>query len=135
MLRTGFHYNVEAHVQISGLDLAILADCARRHYDGRCRKAFERGGFGYGWMIEFLVANESLIDLDLSNITPELGARTHDFYVTFTHLDTCGKILEAAGFAVSQTNLIEKGGQLMLKVFETMREMSDESCRLNKKTG
>lgn len=135
MIRTGFHYRVEAVVDFTGHDLAVMAMLASRHYDGVCKKTFACGGFGYGWLMHFLAATEddslSLVDLDPNSLTPELAARTLEVVVTSREIDTLRKILEAAQFSPLSDEHTAVAAKLMMGFGQVFREMNDESRRLH----
>lgn len=138
MNRTGFHYRVEAVVEFTGRDLAVLDFLSQQHYDGRCKSTFRVGGFGYGWLMTFLhdTGDESLslLDLDIEKLAPELAARKLEVVVTGSQVDHLRKVIEAAEFTprsmLSQENLIV-ASKLMMDLGMVFREMNDESRRLH----
>lgn len=136
MIRTGFHYRVEAEVTFTGFDLAVMFELSRAHYDGRCQATFQQGGFGYGWLMQFLcdrVKNDSfsLIDLALKNINEDLRGLKFDVTVTSSEIDRLRKIIEAAEYTPLADEHMQVAAKLMVGLGEIFREMNDESRRLH----
>ncbi len=135
MIRTGFHYRVEAVVEFTGHDLAVMAALASRHYDHTCKKVFQVGGFGYGWLMTFLYdtgdTSLSLIDFDLANLTPYFAARKFEVVVTGSQIDLLRKVIEAAQFSPLSDEHVAVAAKLMTGFGQVFREMNDESRRLH----
>lgn len=135
MIRTGFHYRVEGVVEFTGLDLSVLSSLSASHYDGRCKAVFSSGGFGHGWLMQFLYdAGDtalSLLDIDLANLTPELAARKVEAVVTGSQVDLLCKVLEAAQFVPLSDEHRVVAAELMKNLGQVFRAMNDESRRLH----
>jgi hypothetical protein len=92
----GFVYRVEAEVEMDVTEATTLMNLALGHYDRRCQKAGEHGGFIYGWRNALM-----------SFKTP--------VRVTWEQFDTVAKILENQS---SPTELVSK----WCEMFNALRE-------------
>lgn len=146
MKKVEFIYRIETEVEITGRELAVLYHLARNHYDAVCKTAFQLGGFGWGWMNEFLDKDddhghttESILSFDLDTIESRFAERTVQVKMTSQQIQTCAKILEVANFAPlperedSKANL-DAAVSVWKGVCTLMREVREEAQRLNGST-
>lgn len=135
--RTKFHYRVEAVVELTGRDLAVMMHLASCHYDGRCKSIFTHGGFGYGWLMMLLhdVGDESnsLVDFDLDRMTPELAEFVLEVVLTGQQVDQLRKTIEYVHSGVLTPADAAIAAKLKEDLGRIFREMNDESRRLHGK--
>jgi hypothetical protein len=139
MKKVEFIYRIEADVEFTGRELAVLYHCARGHYDHVCKTSFTVGGFGWGWLNQFLDGDESIISFDLDTIEPRFAERTVEVRATYREIDICAKILEVAqDFSLperegNRANL-DAATSVFMSLPRLMREIREESQRLNGST-
>jgi hypothetical protein len=142
MKRVEFSYRIEVEVEFTGRDLAVLHHCANVHYDSVCKRAFQLGGFGWGWMNVFLHMgpdDESVVSFDLDTIEQGFAERTVQVRASYRELDTCAKILEQAQIlrlpeASGSEENIKTAAVLCMALPKLLHAINDESARLNKST-
>lgn len=93
-----FSYRVNAEIELSGDDLALLRDLSLNHYDYRCKQAFKPGvdGFGNGWVMYCLSEynGDPKDNRDLSVRLREAGSKSVSVHLERNNLGTLLKILE-----------------------------------------
>jgi hypothetical protein len=130
MQRTSFQYRVEAIVEFTGRELAVLYRLASSHYDGVCRRTFYIGNFGYGWLSMLLLPEEAVQLLELERLSPELAARTVEICVTGRQVDHLRKVVETFSFLGESEAAIAQA--LSNSLGDLFTEMHHESQRLRK---
>lgn len=130
MHRTAFHYRVEAIVELTGRELAVLYHLASLHYDGVCRRTFHIGNFGWGWVTMFLQSEEAVQQIELDRLSPELAARTVAVCVTGREVDHMRKVVEVFSFLSEDDRAVAHS--LSNTLGDIFTEMHRESQRLHK---
>jgi hypothetical protein len=86
-----FHHTIKLDVELTGLELAVMQYHASQHYDHTCKRFFEHGNRGYGWVSEFRWKNDEKEPADAPSGTVVLEVSSRE-------LDLCAKIIERLGY-------------------------------------
>jgi hypothetical protein len=112
MKRDSFSYDVNAEVLFTSEEVKNLMECSVTHYDDKCWRAGQHGGFLFGLNNRFVV------------FPAEEGAEDNDVpsKITFREVDTLCKILESP----------RADKDLRMAMRELIVEMGEELGRLHR---
>ena len=113
MENKGFYRIPEAILVFTKEEVALMVECSRLHYDGKCKDAGRVGGFLYG------------INNVIAFVDSERPGEDPRHHLTFRQVDTLAKIVEP--FVLLHEKQVHLHGALL----GVLRDLNAETQRIN----